>query len=113
MGENATTRLGGGPALSFRGDSREFSGERRELQHSAYVDELLVRLRDRLNLGRLDEWEGRFARSILGQARRGGWRWKPSPRQLDNIERIVSRGWCDRADDEPLIEEWPTEGGAA
>jgi hypothetical protein len=54
------------------------------------LDEQLVELARVLRLGRLTEWERGFALSILGQAKRGGRGWEPSPKQARTLERILS-----------------------
>lgn len=88
-------------------DGPTYKPERRALQPSpsaAYIDELLVRLSDRLHFGRLDGWLLEFGKSVIAQARRGGPRWKPSPKQLAIMEEIVERR-AEPAEDETLIEE--------
>lgn len=78
---------------------------RRALQptpSAAYVDELLVRLSDRLRRPGLTGFEAGFCRSVLGQAKRGGPRWRPSERQRAVAERILAEH---DVPDGPLIEE--------
>jgi len=67
----------------------EHSRNRRALQCSARIDELLWRLGDALRLGRLEGWGRDFAKSILGQAKRGRRRWHPSEKQLATMRRLL------------------------
>lgn len=79
--------------LADRLDGPNYKSERHALQPSpsaARVDELLVRLSDRLRLGRLDGWGLGFTRSIISQARRAGPRWRPSAKQLAAMEGILA-----------------------
>ena len=57
---------------------------------SAKSDEKLWRLGDALRMGRLDGRERDFAKSILGQPKRGGRRWHPSEKQLATVRRILA-----------------------
>ncbi len=85
----------------------EHSRNRRALQCSAEIDELLWRLGDALGKGRLTDWELNFARSILGQAKRGRGRWSPSEKQLAAVRRIIA-GLAEPA--ENLIDDGAGDG---
>ena len=94
--------------LAGRRDTSKDRQFRRALQCSAKVDELLWRLGDALRTGRLDGWERDFAKSLLGQAKRGRSRWNPSAKQLATARRILD-GLAYPAenlnDGNPLIDE--------
>lgn len=81
----------------------EHSQTRRALQCSARIDEMLWRLGDALRLGRLSDWERDFAKSILGQAKRGRRRWNPTGKQLATLRRLIA-GLAE-PDTEPLIDD--------
>ena len=81
---------------------------RRDLQDSARADELLCRLADRLRRPGLSDFEAGFAKSILGQAKRGGPSWRPSERQRAVAWRIIASP-ADDGTDMVLLE--PDDGG--
>ncbi len=96
-------------------DVSDNNQNRRALQCSAKVDELFWRLGEALRTGRLSDWEWDFAKSLLGQAKRGRSRWNPSAKQLAAVRRILD-GLADPAenliDGNPLIDD-ETEDAAA
>ncbi len=84
----ARSATGGVRCFASRLNTPEHSRNRRALQCSARIDELLWRLGDALRLGRLEGWGRDFAKSILGQAKRGR-RWSPSGKQLHTMRRLL------------------------
>ncbi len=78
---------------------------RPDLQATPRIDEILWRLGQALKSGRLSEWESGFARGLLGQAKRGGPRWRPSGKQLAVIDRILAEIRQPETTDDPLIDE--------
>lgn len=102
------------PALGGASETCQLGGDTRkhtaptpypqDTRAAACVDELLVRLGDRLRLGHLTDWERQFALSVLGQAKRRGARWAPTGKQLGVLRRIIERPADDGAD-VVLIEE--------
>ncbi len=85
--ENA--RCDTGAVKAGRHFTPEHSRNRRALQDSAKIDELLWRLGDAISMGRLEGWGRDFAKSILGQAKRGRRRWHPSEKQLHTMRRLL------------------------
>ncbi|MEM0990811.1 MAG: hypothetical protein AAGK00_18230 [Pseudomonadota bacterium] len=55
------------------------------------TDEMLYRLGRALNHGDLDQWGFNFARSVLGQAKRKGPMWRPSPKQASAILTLIGQ----------------------
>ena len=86
----ARSATGGAKCFADRLNTPEHSRNRRALQCSARIDELLWRLGDALRLGRLEGWGRDFAKSILGQAKRGRRRWHPSEKQLHTMRQLVA-----------------------
>jgi hypothetical protein len=54
------------------------------------IDEKLWRLGDAMRRGRLDAWGFNFAKSVLGQAKRRGPSWHPTPRQSAVIDKVLA-----------------------
>ncbi len=86
----ARSATGGVRCFASRLNTPERSRNRRALQCSARIDEMLWRLGDALRMGRLDGWEQDFVKSILGQAKRGRSRWHPSEKQLHTMRRLLA-----------------------
>ena len=113
MENPARSATGGVRCFAGRLNTQDNSRNRRALQDSAKIDELLFRLGEALRLGRLDGWELNFAKSVLGQAKARRSRWSPSEKQLAAIRRIIAglaESSEDLVDDDPLIEEEADDG---
>ena len=109
MMENPAAGDDGVPrCLAGRRDASENKQNRRALQDSAKIDELLWRLGDALRMGHIEGWERDFAKSLLGQAKRRRSRWNPSVKQLATLRRVIA-GLAE-PDTGPLIDE---DGGDA
>ena len=74
--------------LAWRLDGSEHTQNRRAMQCSVEIDELVWKLGRRLQSGHLDKWDRDFAKSILAQYKRP--RWSPSARQLVVVRRLIS-----------------------
>ncbi len=96
--------------LAERLDASDINHNRCALQCSARLDELLWRLGDALRMDRLDGWEQDFARSILGQAKRGRRRWNPSEKQLHTMRRLGAE--LVEPDAGPLIDDGGDDAAA-
>lgn len=93
---------GGAPeSHAGRLDVSDNSGNRRAMQCSAEIDELLWKLGNALRAGRLTAWERSFALSVLGQAKRPCW--SPSGKQLATLRSVIA-GLVE-PDTRPLIDD--------
>ena len=57
-------------------------------RNSPALEKFLWRLDRAVQVGRLEEWDPSFARSVLGQSRRP--RWSPSGEQLTTIRHLIA-----------------------
>ncbi len=106
--ESPAVQGGAFEGLAGQRDTSKDRPNHRALQDSAKIDELLWRLGDALRMGRIEDWERDFAKSILGQAKRRGRRWSPSTKQLATMRRLIA-GLAE-SDTGPLVDE---DGGDA
>ena len=114
MAQKQESPTGEGGALDChaeRLDSSEHTQNRRALQDSARLDELLWKLSGRLRAGRFDDWERDFALSVLGQAKRP--RWSPSARQMVVIQRLIDKPAPSAEPTESLIDDGGGDDWAA
>ncbi len=84
-------------------DASDNNQNRRALQDSARIDEMLWKLGERLRAGRFDDWERDFAWSVFGQAKRP--RWSPSARQMAIIQRLIDKPAPSAEPTESLIDD--------